>query len=273
MQAEFLLRPEIEIGNRRKSAIITGAIIALLLLLAIFIILARPEPKFPEEGILISFGTTETGQGYEPPTKQVETASDAAPKQVEEVTENVEVTQDVNATAIDDQPQENPVETPIETPDNQTGTNTQEVKEPVKEKLTHVFSDTKSDDQSQSSSQGSNMGTGDAGDPDGSKYSDKMGTQPGQGKAGATGYLSGRGVSSTPTVEKKVRKEQGKIRLEIFVDPQGNVIRTGVIMRGSDITDPAMLEEARKIAKRFKFEAKSDATALQKGYVEIIFKY
>jgi outer membrane biosynthesis protein TonB len=272
---EYLLQPEVEIANKKKSATLTAIIIIVFLLLAFLVRMLNPEPDFPEEGILIAFGNTETGQGYEPPSQQSVPAANSAQETVEEVQEELQPTDDVNASEVNVTEEKEIVknETPVKDPVEDPSTSEQNNPDPEPEKTKYTYSSSENNQQTQSSSQGNNMNNGDMGDPRGSEHSNNMGTDPGLGKAGVSGYLSGRGVANQPSVKKKVRNEQGVIKLEIFVNPNGRVVRTGNIIRGTEVTDPAMLKEAREIAMKFSFEAKADAPALQKGTVTIVFKY
>lgn len=280
--SDFLLRPELEKSYQRRSATITAIIVIALLLLAFFLILNRPEPDFPEEGILISMGQTETGSGIEEPQQQQEVTSPPptpAPQQSDEVVEEVNVTQDVNSTAVDveedqeqeqpveePEPQEEPVTQPVQTPEQPT--------EEPQEDPRYTYNPNASNSQSQSTSQGStNDPTGNMGDPNGDPSSPNMGDNPGLGNSGVAFDLGGRGARSLPTPERKARNEQGKIILEIFVDQQGNVVRVGDLLRGTEVTDPAMIQEARQLAAKCRFQADPSAPSVQRGTIAITFKY
>lgn len=283
ISSEFLLRPELEKSYQRRSATITTVIMILLLLIAFFIILGQPKPDFPEEGILISLGNTETGSGVEEPQQQEEVTPPPpapAPQQSEEVVEEVNVTQDVNSTAVDlkkdQEKQEKPVEqpTPQEQPVQEPVQAPEQPKEQPQEKPKYTFNPNASNQQSNSTSQGNDpMSSGNMGNPNGDPNSPNMGETPGLGNSGVAYDLGGRGARSLPTPERKARKEQGKIILEIFVDRDGNVVRVGDLLRGTEVTDPAMIQEARQLASKCRFEPDPNAPGVQRGTISINFKY
>jgi len=100
MTVEYLLNPEVERANKRKSAIITALIVIGILVLSIFWVLKQPEEKFPPPGILIAMGTTEQGSGETKPVPQKETPKEEVKPQPEP------------------EPQPQVTETPVETVDD-----------------------------------------------------------------------------------------------------------------------------------------------------------
>ncbi len=269
MTAEYLINPEEERANKRKSAIITALIIIAFLLLSIFWVFRQPPEQFPPPGILIAMGTTEQGSGETKPVPQKETPKKEVQPQPEppapqEVETPVETVDDPNSTAIEEKKEEKKEEVkepekPVEKP-----------KEPVKPKYTMP-----SENQNQEEpkdTKGNYEMPGDMGNPQGSEQSQNMGDVPGLGNFEFGGGLSGRGVRKVPDVEKKVRREQGKVILEIWVDESGNVVRVGDIMRGTEITDPAMIREARQLASQVRFDPSGESGTVR-GTITITFKY
>jgi TonB family protein len=277
--AEFLIHPEKELANRRKSAIITAIIFILLLLLAFLWVFKNPEPEFPQSGILIAMGTTEEGSGDtkpQPQEEQPKTQSEPQPEQQpapQEAEQPVETVDDPNATAVEEEEEQQEQEETKE-PEQEKTEPAKEVeeqpKEPEQPKYT-LPNETQEEQQTQETKGNYEM-PGNMGDPKGDERSNQMGETPGLGNFDFGGGLSGRGVLGVPKVEKKARKEQGKIILEIFVNQDGNVTRVGDILRGTEITDPAMMKEARELASQVRFDPTSSGGTV-KGTITITFKY
>ncbi len=270
MTVEYLLNPEVERANKRKSAIITALIVIGILVLSIFWVLKQPEEQFPPPGILIAMGTTEQGSGDTKPVPQKETPKEEVKPQPEpepqpQVTETpVETVDDPNSTSIDEKKEEKKEE--VKEPEKPV----EEVKEPLKPKYTMPAEEPSNEEPKDT--KGKYEMPGDMGNPKGSEQSQNMGTIPGLGNFEFGGGLSGRGVQRVPDVEKKVRREQGKIILEIWVDASGNVVKVGDLMRGTEITDPAMIREARQLASKVRFDPASGSN-LVRGTITITFKY
>lgn len=276
--AEFLIAPEKEKANKRKSAIITATIMALVLIMAIFWVFKNPEPDFPESGILIAMGTTDEGSGETEPVpqeEQPEPQQEPQPEQQpapQEAEQPVETVEDPNATAIEDEKEEQEEEEPEKPEEEETEPTKEQEEQTEPETPKNTMPDESQEESEAEETKGNYEMPGNMGDPEGDERSDRMGETPGLGNFEFGGGLSGRGVLGVPKVEKKVRNEQGKIVLEIFVDADGNVTRVGDQLRGTEISDPAMIKEARKLASQVRFDPTSSGGTV-KGTITINFKY
>lgn len=276
LASSYLLRPEVEKRHKRLSAIITALIIALLVLITFLWVLAKPEPEFPEEGILISFGETNTGQGQiEPQQAEETTPPPPQPQPTEPVEEALETTEDVNATEVateepKSEPQEEkPVEDPVEQPPVEP---VEEPKPEPKPKPKYTYNPTGSNEDNPSQGQGNAEDPmGNMGDPKGGNNPNNMGgTTGGDGSPFSHG-LGGRGIVSTPSLPKKQRPEQGRASFEVCIDNSGRVVDILGISRNNQITDPGMLDEARKAIYRLEFT--KSQRGRQCGEVTLTFTY
>lgn len=276
LTSEYLLRPEVEKKHQRLSAILTTLIMVLLLLLMLFWVFAKPEPEFPEEGILISFGETNTGQGnVEPQQAEEVTPPPPQPQQTEPVEETVETVDDVNATEVDVQeeqpePQEEP--TPEPQPDPVPETPEEPVEEPEPDpqpKYTYNPSGANEDNNSQS--QGNTDDGGNMGDPMGGNNNNNMGGVSGDDGSPFSHGLGGRGILSTPSLPKKQRPEQGRASFEVCIDNSGRVTEILGLSRNNQITDTDMLNEARQAIRKLRFT--ESQRGRQCGEVTLTFTY
>ena len=90
------------------------------------------------------------------------------------------------------------------------------------------------------------------------------------GKGNGTGYdLGGRGAKRLQSPPKEF-PEEGHIVVEIWVDRDGNVVKTA-IAKGTEISNKEMQNMAIEAAKRSKFVADPNAPIEQKGTITYTF--
>lgn len=276
LATDFLLQPAVEKRHRRQSAIITTLIMALLLLVMFFWVFAQPEPEFPEEGILISFGETTTGQGKVEPQQLEQTTPPPTPQPAEPVEETIETVDDVNATAIDAQEEvPEPVEPdPVPEPDPEPVPDMPE--EPIEEAEpaptpNYTFNPTGSNTDNNSQGQGDNDERGNMGDPMGGNNNNTMGGLSGDDGSPFSHGLGGRGILATPSLPRKQRPEQGRASFEVCIDNTGRVVEILGLSRSNQITDTDMLQEAREAIRQLKFT--QSQRGRQCGEVTLTFTY
>ncbi|MBQ0161348.1 MAG: energy transducer TonB [Bacteroidales bacterium] len=103
---------------------------------------------------------------------------------------------------------------------------------------------------------------------DGDTYSSRYDGTPGKG---GTGYsLTGRSAKALPTPIGNTHK-QGKVVVKIWVDRNGNVTQTSAPEKGSTISDPALVNQAKTAAMKAIFSAKADAPEMQTGTITYVF--
>ena len=114
MTGEYLLTPQTERDNRRKSAIITFFIVAAILIIAWWLRFGKFEVDFPPQGIMVQFGMTDFGSGPQEPAESKVVASAATPEKT--VEQEVETFESPEAVPVSSKPATTPTETPSTTP-------------------------------------------------------------------------------------------------------------------------------------------------------------
>jgi protein TonB len=108
---------------------------------------------------------------------------------------------------------------------------------------------------------------GNAGSPNGTTPGIGNGNTPG----GAEYFLSGRSLLSHP-IPVNVSKDQGKVVVEITVDPSGNVIKAVPGAKGSTTSSPYLFQKAKEAAMSTKFsQSKDPNTPQQQGTMTVVF--
>jgi TonB family C-terminal domain len=265
---------EVSPADKLKGFVATIAFHVALLLILILINLGGATPPQVEAGILINFGTSNTGLG------RLEPATDLQPKPSEAsaanpADEETPMTQDYEeAPAIvkKQQTKKNPkqktnkeVTKPIETNKNQEA----ETKPQPKVNPKALFPGQKSDGGNQG--EGEIGGKGNQGDPNGSPLTgNRIGG--GNGNGNIPSYsLAGRGYLTLPTPKYNSQAE-GKVVVEITVDRNGNVVKANPILKGSTVQDEKLFEAAKDAAMKAKFNVKSDADPYQTGTITYNFR-
>lgn len=269
--------------------------LTLLIILLLFFGFSVPYPPPEEEGILINFGTSEVGTGQiEPrPASQPE---EVIPTPVEEstppptsTTEQVEEvnTQDFEEAAaieakkkrkkqeeIDNKKREEEERIRQEEIERQKIEEEKQQQQEAKqrelnERAKNAFGgqNAAGDD----TGEGEGKGEGNQGSPDGDINSNNRQG----GSAGGNGIsftLNGRSSRSLPPPP-KIHNTEGKVAVEVTVDQNGNVVSARPGVRGSTISDAALLKVAKEAAMKAKFNVKKDAPALQKGTITYFFGF
>ena len=234
-------------SNPKKDKVLAVAgtlLVHALVLLVLFLMAFRtPLPLPGEEGVEVDLGMYNQGMGQVQPDKPVVPQQPEPPvKPQEEVDQKVKddvVTQDDEETPALTQPTVNPKA---------------------------LF---KGADKSQESASEGNTGQpGDQGNPNGLAGVKKYDGQGGKGDG--PGYdLGGRGATTLQRPPKDF-PEEGHIVVEIWVDRQGNVVRTN-IAKGTDITNSEMRNTALEAARRSRFAPDPSAPEEQKGTITYTF--
>lgn len=263
---------EEEKNNRRRALISTLVIHGALFILFLFVGLTYYDPK-PEDGILINFGNSETGQGevYEAPSSGSPQNQASTPVETQQVmTQDVEdapsIDQSSNtSTPVDPDPE------PQETTNNPNETDNQQVPEEPdpkpSESLQNLLNNASN---SQSGGQGITEGSGDQGREDGDPNSNNYTGNGGGGNGDGNYQLGKRKALTKPKPEPC--EASGRVVVRILVDPKGNVVRAvaGEKVPGgaaTTTTSSCLFERARKAAMQTTFEADRDAPIQQSGYI------
>src|ERR1035437_6278557 len=120
-------------------------------------------------------------------------------------------------------------------------------------------------------------GPGNQGDPNGSINSKVRGVGSGLGDKGSgTGdkgisyNLQGRGFQALPSPKYDYQGE-GRVVVEVSVDRQGKVVQATPGTKGSTTLDEYLLKVAKEAALAARFEVKQDAPAIEKGTITYNF--
>lgn len=252
-------------GTNRSVALI-GTIVfhALILLFLIWYVIITPippypPPKTPEVEVAVDFGNNINGSGnVEQPNKGNNNTPDnttntqntaktpANPNSV--VTNNTEETTTMNNAKHPGKVDKvDTASTPHESLELASALN----------KFKHA--------KGQPGGNGNTNETGNAGSPDGKT----PGTSNGNG--GTDYSLNGRNLLSHP-IPVNVSQDQGKVVVEITVDPDGNVVKAVPGAKGSTTSSSYLFKLAKQAALNTKFSKSNDPnTPQQEGTMTIVF--
>lgn len=284
-------------SERRKGLAGTAAIHLVVLLLLAFVVFRVPPPQQMEEGILVNFGTDETGLGEIEPSAasfQQETApppsARASKTQADEeplLTQNNEEAPEVKK--VDPEAEKRRLEK-IEADrkireQNEADRIRKEQEEIERKRIeaeqrrtADIMSKTKNalanakNSGTSSTSEGIAGGTGNQGVPTGSLNSKVYGEGGGLGNNGNISYaLGGRGFQRLPSPKYDYQGE-GRVVVEVSVDRQGKVTQAVPGIKGSTTLDEYLLKVAKDAALQAQFEVKADAPEIQRGTITYNFK-
>lgn len=255
-----------------------------------------PPPPDMEAGILVNFGTDETGLGMiepSPPAAQEETSpplpSNAAKKAEEEplLTQNTEEAPEVKKVdpeavkkrlekieadkRLNEEREAERIRKAQEEIERKRIAAEQQRQSDIMNRTKNALANSKNSG-TNSTGEGIAGGQGNQGVPYGSVDSKVHG--PGGGSGGgdkAVSYeLQGRGFQRLPAPKYDYQGE-GRVVVEVSVDRSGKVIQAVPGTKGSTTLDEYLLKVAKDAALQAKFETKQDAPAVQKGTITYNF--
>jgi colicin import membrane protein len=278
---------------------IAGTAVLHLILFAILILVGFSAPVTPEteKGILVNFGTDETGLGMiepSPPSSTIEASSVQPATAASTDKEDAVVTQNIEKEA----PVVKKVDPEAETKRKakieadrirRAEAEAENIKkiqaeaerkkiEAEQKRVSDIVNRTKNalanskNAGTTSTSEGIAGGSGNQGDPNGSVDSKIRGKNTGTGTSG-TGVsfdLGGRGFKNLPNPRYEYQGE-GKVVVEVSVDRSGKVTEATAGAKGSTTLDEYLLSVAREAAMRATFDPKPDAPLKQKGTITYNF--
>jgi outer membrane biosynthesis protein TonB len=252
-----------------------------------------PQPE-PEEGILVNFGTDETGFGLiepSPPAVQQETSVPpraAANKSNEEalLTQNNEEAPEVKKT--DPEAEKKRIELAEAEKVRKAELKAERIKKEQEElerkriaaeqqRQADIMNRTKNalanskNAGTNSTGEGVAGGAGNQGVNTGSVDSKNRGEGNGLGDKGISYDLTGRGFKNLP-LPKYDYQEEGKVVVEVSVDRSGKVVQAIPGFKGSTILNEYFLKVAKDAALGATFDPKPDAPPVQKGTITYNFK-
>jgi TonB family protein len=273
------------------GTIIIHVVLFVVLILASFSV---PPPPEKEEGILVNFGTDETGLGMiepSPPAVQVKKSApppaNASKKADEEslLTQNTEDAPEVKK--VDPETEKKRIEKIEADKKIRADLEAEKIRkkqedednkriEAEKQRQSDIMNRTKNalanskNAGTNSTSEGIAGGTGNQGDPKGSVDSNVRGEGSGLGDKGISYELKGRGFQKLPKPKYDYQGE-GRVVVEVTVDRSGKVTQAVPGIKGSSTLDEYLLKVAKEAAMEASFEAKPDAPLFQKGTITYNF--
>ena len=244
-------------SNKVKSGIGTAIIMALIAVVLLAFGYDPPDPPIPEEGVEVNIGDSDFGQGDDPnPASEASSyAPPAAQNQV--ATQHTEPSVSMPST-----PNPGTVTNPAAQEQPQV-----ENKEPEINKNALFTGRRNRTNQGGTGSEGNTSGAGNQGNPNGTPNSNNYN---GNGGSGSNFSLKGRSAVSLPKPDYN-SNQQGKIVIDIWVNQQGQVTRVEGPAQGSTLTNSTMVEQAKKAARKARFNADTKALEEQKGSITYIF--
>jgi outer membrane biosynthesis protein TonB len=281
-------------SEKRKGIAGTALIHAVLFALLILVGFSVPPPPELEEGILVNFGTDETGFGMiepSPPAVQEETSApppSSAAKNAQEdalLTQNTEEAPEVKK--VDPEAEKRRLERVEAEKVRRAELEAERIRKEQEEierkrieaeqqrqaditnRTKNALANSKNAGTS-STGEGVTGGPGNQGVPTGSVDSKNRGEGSGLGDKGVSYSLTGRGFQKLP-LPKYDYQGEGKVVVEVSVDRSGKVVQAVPGIKGSNTLDEYLLRVAKEAALEAQFEVKSDAPVIQKGTITYIF--
>jgi len=283
------------IPSEKKKGIIGSSILHIIILILLIVVaFVPPEPPETEEGILVNFGTDETGLGMiepsPPPVQEEASVPQPAPaaetqkekalltQNNEEAPEVKKVDPEVERKRLEKIEADRKLKEQLEAERKKIAAEEAERKriEAEQKRQADIMNKTRDalanskNAGTTSKSEGDAGGTGNQGVPTGSVDTRNRGEGSGLGSQGISYSLIGRNVRSLPKPEYDYQ-EGGKVVVEVSVDRSGKVIQARPGIAGSTILDDYLLKVAKEAALKATFEPKSDAPAVQKGTITYNF--
>lgn len=281
-------------SEKGKGIAGTTIIHLVLFLLLVLVGFSVPPPPEMEEGILVNFGTDETGIGMiepSPPAVQEETSpplpSDATIKAEEDplLTQDTEEAPEVKKTDPEaekkklekieaDKKRKEQIEAErilkaAEETERKRIEAEQKRQADIMNRTKNALANSKNAGTS-STGEGVAGGPGNQGVTSGSVDSKVRGEGSGLGDKGISYDLQGRGFQVLPTPKYDYQGE-GRVVVEVSVDRMGKVVQAIPGIKGSTTLDEYLLKVAKEAAMNASFEVKSDAPVIQKGSITYNF--
>lgn len=283
------------IPTEKKKGIIGTSIMTIIILTLLIVVAFRlPEPPETEEGILVNFGTDETGLGMiepsPPPVQEEASVPPPAPaadvqkekalltQNNEEAPEVKKVDPEVERKRLEKIEADRKLKEQLDAERKKREAEEAERKriEAEQKRQADIMNKTRDalanskNAGTTSKSEGEAGGTGNQGVQTGSVDTKNRGEGSGTGNQGISYDLGGRGVQSLPKPD-YTYQEEGKVVVEVSVDRTGKVIQAIPGSKGSTTLNEYLLKVAKEAALKARFDSKSDAPAVQKGTITYNF--
>lgn len=281
-------------SEKKKGMIGTIVIHVMLFALMVFVAFKAPKPPEMEEGILVNFGTDETGMGMiEPspppvseetspplpaPTPKVQAEEPILTQNNEEAPEVKKVDPEAEKKRLEKIEADRKVREQLEAERKKREAEELERKRIAAEQKRQADIMNRTRDAlansknagTTSTSEGETGGKGNQGVPTGSVDSKTRGDGSGLGTQGISYALAGRGYQSLPSPRYDYQGE-GRVVVEVSVDRSGKVTAAIPGSKGSTTLDEYLLTVAKEAALKARFDPKPDAPVIQKGSITYNF--
>jgi colicin import membrane protein len=281
-------------SEKVKAFVGTALIYVVVSAILVLFGFSMPAIPPPEEGILVNFGTDETGIGLiepSPPAQEEVSAPAAAVSAVNSneeplLTQNNEEAPVVKK--IDPEAEKkrlDKIEADRKHREEVEAERIRKEQEETERKRIEAEQKRQSDIMNRtknalansknagttSTGEGITEGAGNQGVPTGSVDSRNHAIGSGTGDSGISYDLQGRGIQKLPHPKYDYQGE-GKVVVEVSVDRTGKVIQAIPGVKGSSTLDDYLLKVAKDAAMEATFEVKNDAPVVQKGTITYTFK-
>ena len=264
-------------GRSKRGILGTTVFHGIILVIVIFFGFIVPDPPPEEEGILINFGTDETGSGdTEPMFSEIPDNSPPPPQEASTPTESSEeiISQDFEEAPVVEAREEITQEEVKETLVEEVQPEAEETPPPPEEEPQKVneralYKGRANTDET-SGSEGITEGDGNQGSITGSPDSDNYLDGLSSGRGGIDFSLAGRNPVSLPKPDYNVQ-EEGKVVVKIRVNREGIVTYAEAGAQGTNTLNKELLEAARKAALKARFNRNTDAAFTQQGTITYHF--
>jgi colicin import membrane protein len=279
-----------------KGKGIAGTIVIHLAILVLCLVFgfSVPPPPETEMGIVVNFGTDETGLGFiepsapafqeeasPPPAAEPEITTDEEPILTQDNEEAPEVKkvdpeaerkrqEQLEAERIRrEQLEAERIRKEQEEVERKRLEAEQQRQTEIMDRTRKALEGSKNAGTS-STSEGVAGGEGNQGVPSGDLNSQNRGEGGGTGNSGISYDLGGRGFQKLPLPQYDYQ-EEGKVVVEVSVDRSGKVIQAIPGIKGSSTLDEYLLKVAKEAALQAQFDPKPDAPLVQKGTITYNF--
>jgi outer membrane biosynthesis protein TonB len=278
--------------HKRKSAVLTTLVMALLLFLIFTLGLKYFDPPL-EYGIAVNFGTSDVGSGDVQPTEPLKASSSQ-----EEVIEENEI-EEVQEAKPETQPTASPAEKVL-TQDSEESIRIKKVEEAKRKaeeaeiqkkleaeriekarvaaiekkkaeeaakrkKLDEMMGGLNNSSGTATGGEGNDSQAGDKGNPNGDPNASGYYGNGGDGSGG--NYRLGNRKAVTKPKPTYDCNEQGRVVVSISVDKSGKVISAQAGIKGTTNSAPCLLDRAREAALKTRFNSDSNAPVKQVGSI------
>ena len=242
-------------GQTREGKSWILSLVAHLILIALLFlpVLVSQTPQPEPEGVMISLGMPDEGQGDEPPSaaekKEVAKAQEEI-KPVVAVKEVVKASPKAASKVLTSHDQDEITAQEAEA-NQKASQEAQRRAEAAKQQEAYNSTKKSYGDLFGGNGRGNTGKPGSQGDPSGDPNSSALeGISKGRGRVG--GGLGNRGVLYEPKISDGSQKT-GRVVISVCVDKKGKVIKADYTQKGSTTTDSELKDIARRAALQFKF--------------------